>query len=117
MFLSESDIQVGRSYRAVKPRSTGMFSGLFNDRTILWMSHDRAFVQYDGPEVDNGRRYPKMPMSDFLKWALRDVTDELPPSEWQRMDYESMKAESQKRRTIKKAAKAQETDFGTSNVA
>ncbi len=117
MFITEAAIQVGRTYRAVKPASTGMFSALFNDRTIIWISSDRAFVQYDGPGVPDGRHYPKAKMEEFCRWALRDVTDELPTDEWQSMTYETMKAESQKRRAIMKAAGQKGSPFSEGAAA
>ncbi len=69
---------VGRTYRAKKPACA---QGLVNDRTIKWMS-SYGDVQYDGPAVAHGRHYPKVTKDAFLKWADRDVTDELPPQEY-----------------------------------
>jgi hypothetical protein len=71
------DIIKGRVYRAKNPANLG---GLFNDRQVLYVGLE--FVQYDGPAVVNGRKYPKVTHEAFAKWAGRDVTDELPPGEW-----------------------------------
>lgn len=67
----------GRTYRAKKPRPV---DGLVNDRTIIYVGWD--IVQYDGPAVGFGRHYPKMKKEDFVNWAERDVTDELPDGEY-----------------------------------
>lgn len=71
------DIQVGRVYRAKKPANCG---GFFNDRQVIFAS---AFeVQYDGPAVANGRRYPKVDRAKFEQWAGEDVTEKLPEGDW-----------------------------------
>lgn len=71
------ELSVGRTYRAKKP---GRIGGLINDRTIKWIGSEE--VQYDGPAVGFGRHYPKVSIEAFLKWADRDVTDELPAGEY-----------------------------------
>ena len=76
--MSELVLQVGRTYRAKTPRPA---RGLVNDRTIIYLGHFGS-VQYDGPAVANGRHYPTVSRETFLKWADRDVTDELPPKEY-----------------------------------
>jgi len=73
------DIQVGRTYRAKRPRNSG---GLVNDRTVLWVDSFGMIVQYYGPSEAHGRRYPKVSRDEFEKWADRDVTDELPSGEY-----------------------------------
>ena len=70
-------IAVGRTYRAKKPANCG---GYINDRQVLWSNGE--VVQYDGPAVANGRKYPKVTMDDFKAWAGKDVTDSLPKGEW-----------------------------------
>jgi hypothetical protein len=66
--LTRADLVVGATYRAKRPRQVGtVFNGGLNDRTILWIG--LAEVQYDGPAVANGRKYPRVMISDFLKWA------------------------------------------------
>lgn len=70
-------LQVGRTYRAKKPAKAGdAWNVLVNDRTIVWVGS--CEVQYCGPVVRIGRRYPKVAKDKFLAWARRDVTDELP---------------------------------------
>ena len=71
------ELSVGRTYRAKKP---GRIGSLINDRTIKWIGTEE--VQYDGPAVAFGRHFPKVTIADFLKWAERDVTDELPAGEY-----------------------------------
>jgi len=81
------ELQVGRAYRAKKPAQAGSFlNSYYNDRQILWMSGDGSIVQYDGPAVGHGRKYPKVTREAFEKWASHDVTDQLPESSWQRWD-------------------------------
>lgn len=73
-------LKVGRTYRGKKPRCAGL--GYVNDRTVLYLG--AYSVQYDGPSVKNGSRYPTVDITEFLAWADRDVTDELPPGEYAR---------------------------------
>lgn len=35
-------------------------------------------VQYDSPSVKNGKNYPTISASKFLKWAAEDVTTQMP---------------------------------------
>ena len=71
------EIVKGHTYRAKKPRNA---NGFVNDRTIVYIGWD--IVQYDGPAVAIGRHYPKIAKGDFVKWAERDVTDELPKDKY-----------------------------------
>ncbi|WP_232916447.1 hypothetical protein [Pseudomonas viridiflava] len=81
--LTAASLAVGRTYRAKRPAMAGGgFSPFINDRTIVWMNNDASVVQYDGPSVANGRRYPKVTAEAFLKWASHDVTDQLPNKEY-----------------------------------
>ena len=75
------DLKVGRCYRAKKPRPAGQFTSYANDRQIIRIGFDS--VQYDGPSIHAGRKYPSVSKADFIAWASHDVTDELPPGEWQ----------------------------------
>lgn len=89
--LLASEIKCGRVYRAKKPMpSIGM---QFGDRQVKWISSDRGFVQYDGPMVSYGAHYPKVEMAAFLKWALRDVTSELPKDDWATWDRDRATAD------------------------
>ena len=72
------ELKVGRCYRSKKPAVAGGF--FVNDREIKYISD--LCVQYDGPSVPIGRRYPSISKEKFLAWAERDVTDELPAGEW-----------------------------------
>lgn len=79
--MSNLELKIGRTYRAKKPAKAGDWRGpLINDRTIKWIGFEE--VQYDGPSVKIGARYPKVSMEKFLSWADRDVTDELPEGEY-----------------------------------
>lgn len=79
--LSADVLVIGRTYRAKRPAAAGDFTALcYNDRTVMWLGGD--VVQYDGPSVAIGRRYPKVTVEAFLKWASHDVTDELPEGEY-----------------------------------
>ena len=75
--LARTDLKVGHTYAAKKPARV---RGYINDRQLL---HVGMFeVQYDGPAVANGRRYPRIDIDKFLAWAGADVTDQMPPDEW-----------------------------------
>lgn len=78
--LTAADILTGHIYEAKRPACASAF--LFNDRQVTWVSADRSLVQYDSPTVPDGRRYPKVTMEKFLKWARRDVTTLMPPNGW-----------------------------------
>lgn len=78
-----SDLKVGNTYRAKKPAPAGnLFSPRYNDRQIIWMSDDKSVVQYDGPAVPFGRRFPKIPTEKFLKWVGEDITATSDSCEW-----------------------------------
>lgn len=79
-------LAINQVWRAKSPRNCG---GLVNDRQILHVSHITGQVQYDGPAVAFGRHYPKCTIQAFLRWADREVTDELPNGEW--MKWEDLK--------------------------
>ena len=69
------DLVVGRAYRAKNPAMANGF--LVNDRVITWISSDGEQVQYDGPSVAMGRRFPIVSRGAFEKWASHDLTDAL----------------------------------------
>lgn len=73
MPLQAEDIQVGKTYRAKRP--TQYLFGGFNDRTVIWMGAN-GMVQYDGPAVKIGAKYPSVTMEKFLKWASYEVIEE-----------------------------------------
>jgi hypothetical protein len=83
--LTKEDLKIGRVYRARRPAGVGhIFDALTNDRQIRWIGLEGT-IQYDSPSVSNGRKYPKVTTEAFLKWASRDVTDELPDNgDWAR---------------------------------
>lgn len=80
-------IQRGRVYRAKTPRQCGQTmhdqKGFVNDRVVLAVNLKGGDVMYDGPAVANGRHYPKCTLAAFKEWAGSDVTDIMPPGEWQ----------------------------------
>jgi hypothetical protein len=39
-------------------------------------------VQYDSPSVKDGKNFPSIPASKFLKWAASNVTSIMPKGEW-----------------------------------
>ena len=68
-----TDLNVGVWYRAKKPKViTVGFSSEPNDRQIIWMGN--GFVQYDGPSVKNGKKFPKITVDKFMKWAASELT-------------------------------------------
>lgn len=36
------------------------------------------------PKVGFGSKYPVISVEKFLKWADKDITDSLPPNEWEK---------------------------------
>ena len=76
--MTKEDLKAGRCYRAKKPRNV---RGFYNDRQVKRLTETQ--VQYDGPAVAWGRKYPLVSIEKFLAWASHDVTDDLPPGEWQ----------------------------------
>lgn len=77
------ELRVGRTYRAKKPAKAGDWRDpMVNDRTIKWIGCEE--VQYDGPSVAFGRHYPRVSIEKFLKWAERDVTDQLPEGDYEK---------------------------------
>ena len=74
------ELIVGHVYEAKRPKSVGVFEPLMNDRQIKWIYFDQ--VQYDSPSVAFGRKYPTVSKEAFLKWAGRDITQEMPPGKW-----------------------------------
>lgn len=79
--MSNLELKIGRTYRAKKPAKAGDWRNpSINDRTIKWIGFEE--IQYDGPSVKIGARYPKVSIEKFLSWADRDVTDELPEGEY-----------------------------------
>lgn len=78
--MTADDIKANHVYEAKRPaRSGSIFAEVFNDRQVLWINQSRTEVQYDSPTLRAGRHYPHVSMEKFLKWAGRDVTDEMPP--------------------------------------
>jgi len=90
--LKAEDLKIGRWYRAKKPApARGQLGPVVNDREIIWMGN--GLVQYDGPAVRDGQHFPRVFVENFLKWAHRDVTDELPPGDWETWEsYREVKA-------------------------
>jgi hypothetical protein len=81
----ELTLVVGHVYRAKKPRPAGgILFPVYNDRVIIWIGE--TTVQYDGPAVPEGRHFPRVKKEAFLKWAAKDVTNELPPGRWKSWD-------------------------------
>lgn len=86
--LTKDDLRVGHVYFAKSPKEHG-FPPLLGDRQILWMGliydNKEGFVdglQYDSPSVREGRHYPKISITKFLKWAEADVTETMPKGKW-----------------------------------
>lgn len=87
------DLKVGRVYRAKRPRVVHTLGGSYiNDRQILSISPFEETIQYDSPKVGFGSKYPVISVEKFLKWAAKDITDDLPPDEWE--EYKRCKMES-----------------------
>lgn len=82
MTLQANDIQVGRVYSAKRPTVNGWLEPLINDRSVRWIDSGKTLVQYDGPSVARGRKFPVVAMEKFLSWARADVTDLCPAGQW-----------------------------------
>lgn len=79
------DLKVGRVYRAKRPRCVHRLDGSYvNDRQILYISPFGESIQYDSPSVTFNAKYPIISTEKFLKWADKDITDSLPPNEWEK---------------------------------
>lgn len=79
------DLKVGRVYRAKRPRGVHRLDGSYvNDRQILYISPFGESIQYDSPSVTFKAKYPIISTEKFLKWADKDITDSLPPNEWEK---------------------------------
>lgn len=79
------DLKVGRVYRAKRPRGVHRLDGSYvNDREILYISPFGECIQYDSPSVTFKAKYPIISTEKFLKWADKDITDSLPPNEWEK---------------------------------
>lgn len=70
--LTSEDIKVGSIYRGKKVR-TNPFSGLTDDRIILYINPKQTKIQYDSYFVDFGRQYPTTTMDKFLRWVKEEV--------------------------------------------
>jgi len=79
--MEKSDLKVGHVYRGKKPMLVGnVFEPLVNDRAVVWIGSEQ--LQYDSPSVAMGRKLPRIDIEMFLKWADKDVTDQLVDGEW-----------------------------------
>lgn len=78
-----SKFAVGQVWRAKRPDNA---NGFVNDRVILHINF-LGHIQYDGPSVNFGRKYPMVNPATFEKWAGREVKAELPKDEWQPWDW------------------------------
>lgn len=79
------DLKVGRVYRAKCPRVIQTLGSRYiNDRQILYISPFKQTIQYTSPKVVLGSRYPVISVEKFLEWAAKDITDDLPPAEWEK---------------------------------
>lgn len=95
------DLKVGRVYRAKRPRVVHTLGGSYiNDRQILSISPFEDTIQYDSPKVGFGSKYPVISVEKFLKWAAKDITDDLPPAEWE--EYKRCKNENRTNTAVKK---------------
>ncbi len=69
MGLTAKDIVPGKIYRGNSRRRKRSGDGAWDDRQVLWVSSDRYWVQYDGPNVSEGRSFPTVSMDKFLRWV------------------------------------------------
>jgi hypothetical protein len=76
--MTEADLKVNHVYRAKRPAASGFIDRVYNDRQIIWIGD--LTVQYDSPVIPHGQHYRRIGIQQFLKWADRDVTGEMPPN-------------------------------------
>jgi hypothetical protein len=62
MNAHELGLEVGKTYSARKGSRSP-------ERTIIYINQSGTTVQYDGPAVKFGSRYPAVTAEDFGKWA------------------------------------------------
>ena len=41
-------------------------------------------IQYDSPSVKDGKNYPAISASKFIKWAEKNITEIMPKGEWRK---------------------------------
>lgn len=80
--ITEADLRVGHVYSAKRPQTAGLFDDRLNDRLVLHLNMIDRTLQYDSPTVRNGRRFPRVSIDTFLRWAKADVTKLCPIDEW-----------------------------------
>ena len=75
---TELDLIPWATYRAKRPQRfmSVTLRECFNDRRIIYLDRVRNEVQYDGPAVRMGRRYPKVSIEKFQAWASHRVDPE-----------------------------------------
>lgn len=74
--LESKDLIVGHVYKGKNPRKTGSFlEPVWNDREVVWIGIME--VQYDGPTVKTGQKFPRVSIEKFLGWASEDITDQM----------------------------------------
>lgn len=71
----------GRVYRAKRPERAMIPEPAYDDRQIISVDLDKNLVVYGCPS-NTGSNYPKTSVSEFLQWAKREVTGELPEHGW-----------------------------------
>lgn len=82
--MEAKDLIVGHVYESKHPKPVGIFNPLYDDRQILFIGAE--IVQYDSPTVKENRHYPRRSIDQFLRWARRDVTEDMPKGEWRRYE-------------------------------
>lgn len=64
--ITETDVIVGRTYSAKHPKP--LIFGT-DDKTVVWVSPDRKYIEFDHPNLEGGKKYPGMLMKSFLDWV------------------------------------------------
>lgn len=85
------ELIVGHTYEAKRIKQVGLFFPLYNDRQIVYINRATGMVQYDSPTVALGRKLPFVSIEQFLKWAKRDITDEMTPGNWREWNFLEVK--------------------------
>mgnify|MGYP000129276497 CR=1 FL=1 len=74
------EILRGHIYRAKRPKPSGGFFAVFDDRVVVYVTPTQ--VQYDSPTVRQGRKFPAVDRTKFETWVGTDVTEGYPLSGW-----------------------------------
>lgn len=111
MSLTEADLIEGHTYEAKKRKGATLEPRLYNDRYITHVFHDKNEVWYLGAGWTGGTHEKSLTFEQFLRFAGKDVTDELNKGQWFRLNIEEWdRIEALKIATVERDNKIREID-------